>query len=152
MLPCWYPWTLVPLDDCVLSQEKLTSAQEVWKIWCYLMTLQKNVSQENSKISYCAGNQLYGVSWIISKFGIHISNMCGHVTWEIKPDSQEVREGPKIPFFVLFEGLASHLLPITTASGTDVEHYVTCINALANFCNDLCWSFHGIRYAENGQN
>ena len=53
-----------------------------------------------------------------------------------KPGGEEVKERSKF----------------TTDTGTGAEHHVTCLNAPANFCNDLYQPFQGVRYAKNAQN
>lgn len=48
-----------------------------------------------------------------------------------------------------FYPLRPYLIPITNRIETEIEHYYTCINSLAKFCNDFYYSFQGVRYVGN---
>ena len=103
------------------------------------------------------GNDLIRVSWIISKFGIEMPYLCGHVTGEIEflnkleqtRGSRSQRRATNVFFLILFYPLGPYLFPITTETGTEVEHYRNCINCLVKFSHDLHYYSQGVRYVKN---
>lgn len=130
-------------------KRKLFSPQEVLKtdvIWlCYKKMFPLKIPKVHT-LPDCRGNQFRKVSCTISEFGTDIADICGHVAKSFKifewlsSANQEVKkskEVPKCTFVYFFNLLESHLDLIFTKTSTVIEHYITCTNALVNFCNDL---------------
>ena len=135
--------------DCSWPQEETFQSSRSEKIWLYLMTSHKSFLQKIPKIhtlTDSAGNQLSRISWIISKFGIEMPDICGHVTGFLKifeslfnANQVTKRSGKSLNTvsFVIFWPSSVPLNSNTTKSGINAEHYVDCINGLADFCNNL---------------
>ena len=129
------------------------------------MTSQKLLSLKSPKLHSLPdsmGNQLSRVSSKISKFPTEIPNTCGHVKMEAlnflnaflaQSRGSRSQRRPEIPFFSCFcDLLGPKLIPVTTKTATDVEHSITCINAMANLFIMIFISLSkGLEYAENGQ-
>ena len=44
-----------------------------------------------------------------------------------------------------FDAPVPHVTAFTTKTNTKVEPHTTCVNALSNFNNDLCYVFEGVK-------
>lgn len=135
--------------DFTQPQEETFQSSRSVKSWRHLIMLQKYFLLKIPKVHTlpnCRGNQFRKVSWTISEFGTDIADMYGHVArsfkvfeWlsSAKQEVKKSKEVRKCTFVYFFNLLESHLVLIFTKTSTFIEHYLTCINALINFCNVL---------------
>ena len=117
------------------------------KVWRHLVASQKSLFRwEIPKIITFPGQSFEQGQLDHQQFGIEMPDTCGEViegsTFLIdflaqKRMSQEVKEGSKMLFLYFFDPFGPQLILITTKTGTDLEHYVTCINSPVNFYNGL---------------
>lgn len=136
---------------------------EKWKkcgiIWWHHKNLFLAEKSKNiHTFPYFAGIHLSRVSWIISKFGIEMPATYGYVTERVKildnfltqtRVSRSQTRAKKISFLCFVDHLVSHLIPITTKTGTEIKHYHICINPLETFCLDLHYFFQDAGYVGN---
>ena len=67
------------------------------------------------------------------------------ITSELKPGSQEVKKGPKVPFLVFFDPPEPQPTPITTRIIKGEEHCASRVEALASACCGLYYSFQWVK-------
>ena len=116
-------------------------------MWRHLVASQKSLFRwEIPKIITLPGQSFEQGQLDHQQFGNEMPDTCGDViegsTFLIdflaqKRMSQEVKEGSKMLFLYFFDPFGPQLILITTKTGTDLEHYVTCINSPVNFYNGL---------------
>ena len=70
----------------------------------------------------------------------------GHVTGGVKVLSESLAQ--TMGFMSFFELCGPILILIITKTGTEIQHYHTCITALLKSCHDIYYSFHRVRLCQ----
>ena len=111
-------WVLVSKREKIIAKSKFfsnLSVNNLFEIWNPSLNLHQT---------------WYNCAW--PHFGKCINRLC-HLAMSKKSFFAE--KSQKSVLCPTLDPLGLSLIPITTKTGTDVEHWVTFINALANFCD-----------------